>query len=376
MSAAVMGSLGRRWCTERGRILQLQHYRRNALLREQLGLSDMKNGILLESHRSYLAVLCTELSKPLVIRNVLSSLLQPCEVRVGVRCCGLNFADILACQGLYQEKHSPPFTPGMEFSGIVLETSASVDTLKEGDRVVGMTGSKALAEEYVADHRMLWKIPEDVSYEEAAALPVSYGTAILALQQRARTQPGETVLVTAAAGATGLATVDVAANVLQAKVIAAAGSDSKCSLTLQKGAFQTVNYSGASLKEEVKKLTANRGVNVVIETIGGNIFKEALHSLTWEGRIVVVGFAGGMIPSIPANLLLLKNVSVLGLYRSRYQHQDFPVFAATLASALQYCQKGWIRPHIGAVFKLEEVNEAFSYVTQRKSTGKVIISVQ
>uniref|UniRef100_A0A8D0H3B9 Enoyl reductase (ER) domain-containing protein n=1 Tax=Sphenodon punctatus TaxID=8508 RepID=A0A8D0H3B9_SPHPU len=376
MAATGAKSLGQLWCMGPRRLLQLQQCRMNASIRKQLGLSTLSNGFRLQSHRSYRAALCIELTKPLVIRNMLSSPLLPHEVRVGVHCCGVNFADILACQGLYQEKHSLPFTPGMEFSGIVLETGDNVSSVQEGNRVIGVTNSKALAEEYVSHHKMLWRIPEGVSYEEAAALPVSYGTAILALQQRARTQPGETVLVTAAAGATGLAAVDVAANVLQAKVIAAAGSDRKCNLALQKGATQSVNYSWTILKEEVKKLTVNRGVNVVIETIGGDIFKEALHSLTWEGRIVVVGFAGGTIPLIPANLLLLKNVSAMGVYWGRYWEQDFPIFAATISSALQYCQEGWIQPHVGELFKLEEVNEAFSYVTQRKSTGKVIITIQ
>uniref|UniRef100_A0A670Y0B9 Alcohol dehydrogenase-like C-terminal domain-containing protein n=2 Tax=Pseudonaja textilis TaxID=8673 RepID=A0A670Y0B9_PSETE len=185
----------------------------------------------------------------------------------------------------------------------------------------------------------------------------------------------ETVLVTAAAGATGLAVVDVAASVLKAKVIAAAGSDSKCHLATQKGAVESVNYNKASLKEEVKKLTANKGVNVVIDLFGGDIFKQALHSLAFEGRIVVVGFAGGTIPPIPANILLLKNISALGLFWGRYRDEEFPVFSSTISSALSYYQEGQIQPHIGGVFKLEEVNEAFAHIIQRKSTGKVVISM-
>ncbi|XP_061490185.1 quinone oxidoreductase-like protein 2 isoform X2 [Rhineura floridana] len=348
---------------------------RNAFGQELLGPVSLSSAILLQPQRSYRAALCTELTKPLVVRDILSPSLQPHEVRIRVRYCGVNFADILACQGLYQKKHSLPFTPGMEFSGDVMETGESVNSVKEGDRVIGVANTKALAEEYIADQKLLWMIPPGVSYEDAAALPVSYGTAILALERRAQTQTGETVLVTAAAGATGLAVVEVATKVLKAKVIAAAGSDKKCNLALQKGAFQSVNYDRASLREEVKKLTASKGVDVVIDTVGGDIFKEALHSLAWEGRIVVVGFAGGTIPSIPANLLLLKNISALGLYWGRYQYQDFPVFSSALSSALLYCHKGQIQPHVGAVFTLEEVNEAFAYVMQRKSTGKVVISV-
>nr|A6QQF5.2 RecName: Full=Quinone oxidoreductase-like protein 2 [Bos taurus] len=326
--------------------------------------------------RNYRAALCAELKRPLVIEEVTPRPVQPHEVRVNVHFCGINFADILACQGQYQERHQLPFTPGMEFSGMVLETGTDVSTVKEGDRVIGLPGFSGMAEECITDHKNLWQIPEKVSLREAAALPVSYGTAIFALEHRACTQPGETVLVTAAAGATGLAVIDVATNILQAKVIAAAGSDEKCQLAMQSGAQSSVNYSRGSLKEAVGKLVGSGGVNVVIDMVGGDIFLEALRSLAYEGRIVVVGFAGGTIASVPANLLLLKNVSAMGLYWGRYRQQNFPVFSRSLSSALQYCQEGRIQPHIGEVFELEEVNDAFLHVTQRKSTGKVLLSLK
>ncbi|XP_023496373.1 quinone oxidoreductase-like protein 2 isoform X1 [Equus caballus] len=304
--------------------------------------------------RHYRAAVCTELKQPLAIEEVTPRPVRPHEVRVDVHFCGVNFADILVCRGQYQERPHLPFTPGMEFSGTVLETGTDVCTVKQ----------------------RLWQIPESIPLREAAALPASYGTAILALERRACTQPGETVLVTAAAGATGLAVIDVATNVLQAKVIAAAGSDEKCKLAMQRGAQSSVNYSQGSLKEAVKKLVGSGGVNVVIDTVGGDVFLEALHSLAWEGRIVVVGFAGGTIASVPANLLLLKNVSAMGVIWGRYKDQNFPLFSGSISSALQYCQQGRIQPYIGAVFKLEEVNDAFLHVMQRKSTGKVLLSLK
>nr|KAF6413639.1 hypothetical protein HJG59_009811 [Molossus molossus] len=264
----------------------------------------------------------------------------------------------------------------MEFSGTVLETGTDVSTVKEGDRVIGVSGFTGMAEECVIDQKALWQIPEGVPLREAASLPVSYGTAIMALEHRACTQPGETVLVTAAAGATGLAVIDVATHVLQAKVIAAAGSDEKCRLAVERGAQASVNYSQGSLRDAVTELVGSGGVNVAIDTVGGDIFLEALRSLAWEGRIVVVGFAGGNIASVSANLLLLKNISAMGVYWGRYRDQNFPVFSRSLSSALQYCQEGRIQPHIGVVFKLEEVNDAFLHVIQRKSTGKVLISLK
>ncbi|XP_037001478.2 quinone oxidoreductase-like protein 2 [Artibeus jamaicensis] len=328
------------------------------------------------SNRHYRAARCTELKQPLVIEEMVPRPVLPHEVRVDVHFCGLNFADILLCRGQYQKRPCLPFTPGMEFAGIVLETGTDVSTVKEGDPVVGMGGYNNMAEQCIMDQKTLWKVPEKVSLRDAAMLPVTYSTALMALKHRARTQPGETVLVTAAAGATGLAVIDVATNILQAKVIAAAGSDEKCKLAKQKGAQWSVNYSQGSLKEAVSKLVGNGGVDVVIDNVGGDIFLEALRSLAWEGRIVVVGFAGGTIPSVPANLLLLKNISAMGLYTSRYKEQDFPTYYESLSSILQYCQEGRIQPQLGAVFKLEEVNDAFHYVMKRKSTGKVLISLK
>lgn len=245
-----------------------------------------------------------------------------------------------------------------------------------GDRVIGVSNFHSMAEQCITDQKTLWRIPENVSLQDAVVLPVSYGTAILAVDHRARIQPGETVLVTAAAGATGLAVIDVATNVFRAKVIAAAGSDEKCKLAMQRGAQSSVNYSQGSLKDAVKKLVGSSGVNVAIDMVGGDVFLESLRSLAWEGRIVVLGFAGGNIASVPSNLLLLKNISAMGLYWGRYQHQDFAVFSKSMSTALQYCQQGLIHPHTGAVFKLEKVNDAFLHVMQRKSTGKVLLSLK
>ncbi|XP_078212375.1 quinone oxidoreductase-like protein 2 isoform X3 [Callithrix jacchus] len=304
--------------------------------------------------RHYRAAICAELKKPLTIEEVAPRPVGPHEVRVDVHFCGINFADILVCRGQYQEKPHLPFTPGLEFSGTVLETGTHVSTVKEGDRVMGMRNFNCMAEECITDQKDLWQIPEKVSLQEAAVLPISYGTAIFALEHRAHTQPGEVVLVTAAAGATGLAVIDVATNVLRAKVIAAAGSDEKCKLVLQRGAQSSVNYNQGSLKDAVRKLVGEGGVNVAIDMVGGDIFLEALRSLAWEGRIVVVGFAGGNIASVPANLLLLKNVSALGLFYGQYKERKFPVFSKSLSSLLQYCQQGCIQPYVGMVFKLEE----------------------
>uniref|UniRef100_A0A8C5L983 Crystallin zeta like 2 n=1 Tax=Jaculus jaculus TaxID=51337 RepID=A0A8C5L983_JACJA len=259
------------------------------------------------------AALCAGLQPPL---TALSRARIPPHVRVGVHFCGVNFADILVCHGQYQEKLPLPFTPGLEFSGTVLEMSTDVSTVKEvhvlksRESIYGVSSFTTVAEECLT----LWKIPENVSLQEAAVLPISYGTAILALEHQAHTQPGETVLVTAAAGATGLAVIDVATNIFQAKVF-------------------------GGLKEAVKKLVGSSGVNVATDMEEGDIFLAAVRSLAWEGRIVVLGCAGGNISSVPTKLLFLKTISAMGLCWGRYRLQNFPFFfffPKSLSSALQY----------------------------------------
>ncbi|XP_069793748.1 quinone oxidoreductase-like protein 2 [Narcine bancroftii] len=349
--------------------------RRNNLMRYP-GLAEICTSSGKDTRGSYQAMLCTNLKQPLKIQQLPSVTLKPTEVRVDIHCCGVNFADILMCQGLYQERPQLPFIPGMEFTGSVMEVGTHVTGLGKGDRVIGMCSLGAMAEECVLDQKLLWPIDGMISYEVATVLAVSYGTVILALQHRAKTQPGETVLVTAAAGAAGLAAVDVASHVLDAKVIAAAGTDEKCELALERGAIAAINYTTQSVKEEVKKLTGNKGVNVVIDAVGGDVFNDAFSSLSWEGRIVVVGFAGGNIPTIRANQLLLKNISAMGVNFGKYQDLDYSSFSRSIMSAIQHCKEGRIRPHVGSVFKLQQVNEAFQHVLLRKSIGKVIITMK
>ncbi|XP_072130438.1 tRNA modification GTPase GTPBP3, mitochondrial isoform X1 [Mobula birostris] len=328
--------------------------RRNNVLRQNPRRAEIGTSSAAGSRDSYLAVQCTDLKKPLEIQRLPSVALKPTEVRVDIHCCGVNFADILICQGLYQHQPQLPFTPGLEFAGSVIEVGTNVTGVSKGDRVLGVTSIGAMAEQCIVDHKVLWPIDETISFEMASMLPVSYGTAILALQHRANTQPGETVLVTAAAGAAGLAAMDIASHILNAKVIAAAGTDEKSELALQRGAVAAINYTTQSLKEEVKKLTGNKGVGVVFDAVGGDVFKQAFSSLSWEGRIVVVGFAGGNVSTIPANQLLLKNVTAMGVFWGKYKDQHFPVFSRSITSAIQFCKEGRISPYNGSVFKMQQ----------------------
>ncbi|XP_059268823.1 quinone oxidoreductase-like protein 2 isoform X4 [Mustela nigripes] len=285
--------------------------------------------------RHYRAALCAELKQPLAIEEVASRPVRPHEVRVDVHFCGVNFADILVCRGQYQEKPQLPFIPDAvadSRKGPPPRSCCPTCILWHCYFGLGASGTHSTRRNCFSDGSS-WSH-----------------------------RPGGDRCGNQRSSGSG--------------VIAATGSDEKCKLALQKGAQSTVNYSQGSLKEAVRKLVGSAGVNVAIDTVGGDVFLEALRSLAWEGRIVVVGFAGGNIASVPANLLLLKNISAMGLYWGRYKEQSFPIFSRTLSSALQYCQQGRIQPHIGAVFKLEEVNDAFLHVIQRKSTGKVLISLK
>ncbi|XP_002730540.2 quinone oxidoreductase-like protein 2 homolog [Saccoglossus kowalevskii] len=313
------------------------------------------------------AAVCEEYNKPLVIRNIPRvEKLGSGLIRVAVKCVGVNFADILSCKGQYQKKLSPPFVPGLEISGEVSEVADNVTTFKKGDRVFGAAISDGFSEEVIAHPQGLWHIPANATFTQAATLVVSYGTAMLALEQRAHIQPGETVLVTAAAGAVGLAAVDIAKNVYNAKVIGAAGGPEKCALLKRKGADHVIDYTKESIREKVKEFTGGKGVNIAFDNVGGTSFTECLKSLAWDGRILVVGFAGGNIPKIPANLLLLKNASAIGVYWGDHLHHNPGALRKSVTDVLDHFEDGKITPTISETFPLEKINEAFEYITSRK----------
>ncbi|XP_033647630.1 quinone oxidoreductase-like protein 2 homolog [Asterias rubens] len=324
------------------------------------------------------AAVCNELGKPLTISEVPSAeQLDDGQVRLAVHTCGINFADILTVAGQYQVKPPLPFIPGNEVAGEVLEVADGVSSVKKGDRVVGCLAlGSGFSEQCLAYEDDLYRIPNSMSYEEAAAMPVSYGTAWMGLTRRANTQPGETVLVTAAAGGVGLATVDLASHVLGAKVIGAAGGPEKCKLVTDKGAMAAIDYKVESVRDKTKELTKGRGANVIMDAVGGDIFKDCLRCISWEGRIVIIGFTSGEIPKIPANILLVKNISALGLFWGNYRMHDPPRIRQSVEDCIGFFEEGKIKPHVCATFPLEKVNEAFKLMMSRKSTGKVVITMR
>ena len=326
--------------------------------------------------RFYKAAVCRELNKPLIIGIKESKKLSCGEVRVQVAAVGVNFGDLLMQTGEYQVKLPLPFVPGTEMSGTVLEVADDVKTFKPGMNVVGLCSTcGAYAEEVVTSETELWRMPDSMSFKEAAGFVCSYGTAMMGLSRRADLKAGENVLVTAAAGAAGLAAVDVAANVFKANVVGAAGSDEKCDFIRKKGAVDAINYRKESVRNRMKEICAN-GANVVFDAVGGSIFKDALRSIAFEGRIIIIGFTSGDIPQIPANHLLVKNVAAVGLYWGSYAMANYKVFRWSVDRCFEEYNKGKIKPHVCTSFDLSEINNAFEYVRERKSIGKVVVEIR
>jgi NADPH:quinone reductase len=320
------------------------------------------------------AVLCREWGGPekLAVENVASAPVGEGMVRIAVQAAGINFADLLLISGQYQEKPAFPFTPGMEASGTVTEAGAGVSAFKPGDRVMALTGTGAYAEEVVVDAGRVYKIPDKMDFVSAAGFPVTYGTSHGAFDWRAHLKPGEWLLVHGAAGGVGLTAVEIG-KVMGAKVIACAGSPEKLEIARQHGADHLIDYSREDIRERVKAITGGLGADVVYDPVGGEAFDASLRSIAWGGRIIIIGFASGRIPQIPANILLVKNMDVIGFYWGSHQARKPELLRDSYTKLLGWFEEGKLRPHVSAQFKLKDVALALDMLRQRKSTGKVVL---
>jgi NADPH2:quinone reductase len=289
----------------------------------------------------------------------------------------VNFPDTLVIRGEYQYKYDPPFVPGHECSGTVLEAGGEVEGLSVGDRVLAMTGVGAFASQVVARpprSDQVFRIPDAMSWDEAAALNLTYGTAILGLARRAQLQPGESVLVLGAAGGTGSAAVQVA-KAMGAYVIGAAGGAEKLAIAERCGADAVVDYREDGLSARVKELTGGRGADVVFDPVGGTDFREYLRCVAWNGRYLVVGFAAGDIPTVGLNLVLLKSVSIVGVAYGAAARLDPAANAENFAQLFRWYDEGRLHPVIGQRFALEDGAEALRVVSGRGALGKVLIEI-
>jgi NADPH2:quinone reductase len=321
------------------------------------------------------AVLCSAFGEPesLIVGEAPAPPLQPGTARVAVHAAGVNFADTLMIAGTYQEKPAFPFTPGLEIAGEIVETAPDVADLCVGDRVLGTIAYGGYADEAVVPADNLTPIPDSMDYVTAAGFTVAYGTSHGALDWRARLRPGETLLVHGAAGGVGLTAVEIG-KAMGATVIAAAGSAEKLAVARAHGADHLLDYRQESIRDRVRELTDGRGADVVYDPVGGDAFDASLRCIAWEGRIVVIGFAGGRVPQIPANILLVKNCDVIGFYWGSYRRRKPETLRRSYAQLLAWLEEGRLRPHVSERHDLAEVAAALRALKSRRSTGKVVLT--
>lgn len=293
----------------------------------------------------------------------------PGEIRVDIRACGLNFADLLMQKGSYQDTPAAPFTLGLEVAGIVNSVGPQVDDFAVGDRIAVYSGQGGLAEQGVFSAGRAVRLPDEMSFEHAASFLIAYGTGHMALDHRARLQPGETLLVTGAAGGVGLTAVEIG-KLMGARVIAHARGADKLEVARHAGADILIDAS-----EDLRaRLLELGGVDVVYDAIGGEVFKAAFRATNPEGRLLPIGFAGGDVPQIPANHLLVKNLTVIGFYIGGYLNFRPEVMRRSFETLFQWYQDGKLKPHVSHVLPLDRVEEGMELLRSRASTGKVVIT--
>jgi NADPH2:quinone reductase len=320
------------------------------------------------------ALLCTQFGPPerLEYRDVPSPRPGPHEVLVSVKAASVNFPDVLIIRNQYQSKAPLPFSPGSELAGVVTATGADVTGLHVGDRVMATTFHGAFAEEVAVDAARVHPMPDGIEFPAAAALLFTYGTMHHALCDRGALAPSDTVLVLGAAGGIGLASVEIA-KAIGARVIACASNADKLAVCRARGADAVIDYTTEDLRGRIKALTDGRGVDVVVDPVGGPLTELALRSTAWRGRLLVVGFASGEIPRIPLNLVLLKGCSLVGVFWGDFIRREPRASSAAVEQLVAWYQAGRVRPHISATFPLSRGAEALALMDGRKVVGKVII---
>lgn len=302
----------------------------------------------------------------------------PGQVAIRVAACGLNFADSLLCLGTYQERPPLPFTPGLEVAGTIAAVGDGVDRARHGERVVALAALPAggLAETCLAADGEAWTLPPDVDDVTAAALPITYGTAWVGLFHRGEVVAGDTVLVHAGAGGTGSSALQLAVSA-GATVFATAGGDEKVALCRQMGATEAWDSraDGFDLVSLVRRATSDRGVDVVFDPVGGDLFDVSRRVVAFEGRYLVVGFASGRIPEAPTNHLLLKNYALVGVHWGAYRSHRPDVLADAHEGVLAAVESGRVEPLIGATPTFEAAASALDDLANRRTTGKVVVRI-
>lgn len=324
----------------------------------------------------YTAVVCRTPDGPdsLALEQLPRSPLLAGQVRIAMRAAGLNFPDLLMSRNLYQLKPQLPFTPGMEGAGCITETGEGVTGHAVGDRVMFCAWHGCLAQEAIASAADLLPMPEDFSFAEAASFVVAVSTATNALLQRAALRPGETLLVHGAAGGVGLAAVQVG-KLLGARVIATASNAEKLAVATGEGADFGIDYHRDNFRERVLEITAGEGADVILDTVGGEVFEQSMRCIAWGGRLLVVGFASGQIPQVRMNQPLLKCFSIVGVRALEHLKRRPLDGQAYRAWMLNAASQGKLRPRICATFPLQRFRDALALLENRQATGRVVVEM-
>ena len=322
------------------------------------------------------ALVCKEFgpAKNLKVEEMNEPIPNTDEVCIKVHAAGVNFPDILMVEGKYQVKPAFPFAPGAEAAGEIISTGDNVTNYKVGQRVIAMTGHGAFAEIVKASEKKLIPLNDNVDFETASILPMVYGTSAHALIQRGKLKKGETLLVHGAAGGVGLAAVEIG-KAMGARVIATASTDEKCQVARDHGADETINYSNGQFKEIVKSMTDGKGADVIYDPVGGDVFDQSLRCIAWEGRLLVVGFTSGRIPSAPANLALLKSCDIVGVFWGAFVERTPHINLENFDKLYQWIDEGYIKPRISMKVSLENTLDAMQAIADRKIIGKAIVKI-
>ncbi len=320
------------------------------------------------------AVVCKAWGLPetLVVEDLPERTAAPGEVVIDVMAAGVNFPDVLVIQNKYQFKPELPFTPGNELAGVVRVVGEGVTHLKAGDRVFAYVAHGAFAQQASVPANTVLKMSDELDFDTAAALTLTYGTSHHAVVDRAQLKAGETMLVLGAAGGVGLAAIEIG-KAIGARVIAAASTDEKLAICREHGADECINYSTEDLREGIKRLTGGKGPDVVYDPVGGGYTEPAFRSIAWRGRYLVIGFANGEIPKLPLNLPLLKGASVVGVFWGDFARREPAHHVAAMDELMQWHREGKIRPHISATYALADTPNALNDMASRKVTGKIVI---
>ncbi|MGM4925370.1 NADPH:quinone oxidoreductase family protein [Tardiphaga sp. 804_B3_N1_9] len=320
------------------------------------------------------AILCSQFCEPddLVLADIDDPVAGDGQVVIAIKAAALNFFDILMIQGKYQIKPPFPFSPAAEVAGVIESIGSGVTGLKVGDRVVASVGHNGAREKIAVPAASAVKIPDNLDFDRAAGVIITYGTALHALEDRASPKPGETLAVLGAAGGTGLAACELG-KLLGLKVIACASSDEKLEFAKKHGADIGLNYATEDLKEGLKKLTDGRGVDIIFDPVGGKYAEASLRAIAWEGRFLVIGFAAGDIPKMPLNLALLKGCDIRGVFWGAWVRQNPEKNRANLEKLVQWAAEGKISSHVDRTFPLAKTADALKVLAGRQAMGKVIL---